>query len=54
MMRSRRKRPPLALLAGGAVLAGLVGALFWFAAQADRLEPELRDIRMEAENVGPR
>lgn len=53
-MRSRRKRPPFLLIGGGVVLAALIGAVFWFANVAEQNRPEPRDIRVEAQNVGPR
>jgi hypothetical protein len=54
MRFGRRRKAPVklyAILAGVAVLA-LTGALFWYAGQAESNPPELKEIRVEATNVG--
>jgi hypothetical protein len=55
MQFRRRRPPPVKLIAGAAaaLLVILVGALFWFAGQADSRAPEPRIIEIEAKNVGP-
>lgn len=53
---SRRRRPMsmklIAIIAGG-VLVVLVGALFWFAGQADSRRPEQQELSVPATNIGP-
>jgi hypothetical protein len=54
MQFRRRRGPPVRLIAGaGAILVlALVGAVFWFAGEADKRAPEPRTIEVEATNVG--
>jgi hypothetical protein len=57
-MRTRRRSggqgrgPAVALAALGVALISGVAALFWFAGKAESNPPEMREIRMEALNVG--
>ena len=53
---SRRRSPmPLKLYAvlGGVALVVIVGALFYFAGQAESRKPVQIEVRVPAENVGP-
>lgn len=53
---SRRRGPvPLKLYAilGGVVVVVIVGALFYFAGQAESRKPVQVEVRVPAENVGP-
>lgn len=53
---SRRRGPmPLKLYAilGGVALVVILGALFYFAGQAESRKPEQVEVRVPAENVGP-
>ena len=50
----RRGGVPIPLIAGGVIILLLVGALFFFASQADSKRPPLQEIRVEATNVGPK
>lgn len=53
---SRRRSPVsgrlIAILAGVAVVL-LVGAVFWFAGQADSKKPPQEEISVPATNIGP-
>jgi hypothetical protein len=53
---SRRRGPApvklYAILAGVALIV-IVGALFWFAGQAESRKPEQVEIRVPATNIGP-
>ena len=46
--------PPIKLIAAGVVVVLLIGAVFWFASQADSKKPPVQEIRVEATNVGPK
>jgi hypothetical protein len=48
----RRSGPPIRLIAAGAVVLGLVAAVFWFSGQAESNRPDQTEIRVEAKNVG--
>lgn len=48
----RRNGPPYRLIAGGAAVLALVGAVFWFAGQAESDRPPQTELRVEAMNVG--
>ena len=60
MARSSFARPkkrgglPIPLIVGGVVVVLLIGAVFWFASQADSKKPAVQEIRVEATNVGPK
>jgi hypothetical protein len=48
----RRNGPPVRLIAAGAAVIALVGAVFWFAEQAQSDRPPQTEQRVEAMNVG--
>ena len=53
---SRRRGPPpfkLYAILGGIALVVIVGALFFFAGQADSRRPVQQEIRVPATNIGP-
>jgi hypothetical protein len=45
--------PKVIIIIAVAAVVLLVGAVFWFAGQADGRKPEQTTIRVEATNVGP-
>ena len=45
--------PKLIMIIAGLVLVAIVGAVFWFAGQAESRKPEQTRIRVPATNVGP-
>ena len=51
---SKRGGLPIRLIAAVVVVLALVGAVFWFASQADSKKPPTEQIRVEATNVGPK
>lgn len=55
MPYSRRRGPPVRLILGAIVVtaAAIVGGVYYLAGQAEANRPEQREIRIEAENVGP-
>lgn len=55
MRYGKRRGPPVRLIAigSGVVLVALVGAVFWYAGQAESNPPVQEEIRVEATNVGP-
>ncbi len=53
---SRRRRPmsmKLIAIIAGVVIVLLIGALFWFAGQADSRRPEQQELTVPATNIGP-
>ena len=50
----KRGGAPIRLIAAGVVAVLLIGAVFWFAGQADSKKPVQQEIRVEATNVGPK
>lgn len=55
MPYARRRGPPIRLILGLIVvaIAALVGGVFYYAGKAEENRPEQREIRVEAQNVGP-
>ncbi|MBI1361960.1 MAG: hypothetical protein GC155_16920 [Alphaproteobacteria bacterium] len=51
---NKRGGPPIRLIGAGVLVVVLVGAVFWFAGQADSKKPPTEQIRVEATNVGPK
>jgi hypothetical protein len=60
MARSSFARPrkrgglPIPLILAVVAVVLLIGAVFWFASQADSKKPVQQEIRVEATNVGPK
>jgi cell division protein FtsN len=53
---SRRRRPmsmKLIAIIAGVVIVLLIGALFWFAGQADSRRPVQQELSVPATNIGP-
>jgi hypothetical protein len=45
---------PIPLILAVVAVVLLIGAVFWFASQADSKKPVQQEIRVEATNVGPK
>ncbi len=50
----KRGGAPIRLIAAGVAVVLVIGAVFWFASQADSKKPAQQEIRVEATNVGPK
>ena len=50
----KRGGAPIRLIAAGVAVVLVIGAVFWFANQADSKKPVQQEIRVEATNVGPK
>ena len=50
----KRGGAPIRLIAAGVAMVLVIGAVFWFASQADSKKPVQQEIRVEATNVGPK
>lgn len=55
MAYGRRRGAPVKLILGVIVIAAIamVGGVFYLAGKAESNRPEFREIRVEAQNVGP-